>query len=72
MEELVDVMRDIKYLLTEIKDKLDEIQGISFNNKSLTDIYNKLDEIQGKTILSNVSYSLSDIYDKLEDIENNT
>lgn len=50
MEELIDVLKDIKQELSKMNDKLDEIKGEGPEN-SLSNIHERLERIENKMAL---------------------
>ncbi|REJ07740.1 hypothetical protein [Halobacillus trueperi] len=81
MEELVDILRDIKMELQEMNRKLDDIDRSIESLKgsgvydSVSDLYDKLDEIMGRGLynsITDVNEKLDSISSSLDTIELNT
>ena len=75
MDEMIEILKDIKYemermndklddLNREIYNKLDDIQGIGLNGNSISDVCDTLDSLQGSGLFS----SISDVCDKIDDL----
>ena len=75
MDEMIEILKDIKYemermndklddLNREICNKLDDIQGIGLNGNSISDVCDTLDSLQGSGLFS----SISDVCDKIDDL----
>ena len=62
MDELINVLIEIRSLLFSINSKLEDIRGSGIN--SIDDVCDKLDDIRGNGL-----YSLEDVCSKLDNID---
>lgn len=75
MDEMIEILKDIKFEMERINDKLedlnhdicsklDDIQGIGLSGNSLSDVCETLDTLKGSGIFN----SISDVCDKIDDL----
>lgn len=63
MDEMITLLEEIRDLLVEMNDKLDDIKGYGVNT-SISDVCDKLDTISGMGI-----YTLSDVCSKIDEVK---
>ena len=75
MDELIEILKEIKYEIERMNDKLDDLnidicnklddlQGIGLNGNSISDVCDALDSLQGSGLFN----SISDVCDKIDDL----
>ena len=75
MDEMIEILKDIKFEIERMNDKLDDLnhdicsklddlQGIGLSGNSLSDVCETLDALKGAGLFNNIS----DVCDKIDDL----